>query len=84
MVVYKMVKDDIREMMDEIDLLIESTLKDAGKPISTYLLAKKTELSWSTINAHCYKLKSMGIIDCKMETAKIGQRKKLLWWLQGK
>ncbi|NOQ55252.1 MAG: HTH domain-containing protein [Nanohaloarchaea archaeon] len=79
-----MAKEEIREMMDEIDQLIEEKLKEAGKPVSTYALAKVTELSWSTINAHCYKLKSMGIIDGRMESAKIGQRKKLLWWPQGK
>lgn len=79
-----MVKDDIREMMDEIDELIEKTLKKAGNPLSTYQLAKDTELSWSTINAHCYKLKSMGIIGGKLDFKKIGQRKKLLWWIETK
>ena len=79
-----MTKDEMREMMDEIDELIESTLKKAGKPQSTYKIAKDTGLSWSTINAHCYKLKSMGIIGGKLEVAKIGQRKKLLWWPEGK
>ncbi|MEA3229987.1 MAG: winged helix-turn-helix domain-containing protein [archaeon] len=77
-----MVKDDIREMMDEIDELIESTLETAGKPVSTYQLAKDTGLSWSTVNAHCYKMKSMGIVDGKFEVARIGQRKKLLWWVE--
>lgn len=79
-----MAKDEMREMMDEIDELIESTLKKAGNPLSTYQVAKDTGLSWSTINAHCYKLKSMGIIGGKLEVAKIGQRKKLLWWPEGK
>ncbi len=79
-----MTKDGTREMMDEIDELIESTLKKAGKPQSTYQIAKDTGLSWSTINAHCYKLKSMRIIGGKLEVAKIGQRKKLLWWPEGK
>lgn len=79
-----MTKNEMREMMDEIDELIESTLKKAGNPMSTYQVAKDTGLSWSTINAHCYKLKSMGIIGGKLEVAKIGQRKKLLWWPEGK
>ena len=79
-----MAKNDMREMMDEIDELIESVLKKAGKPQSTYQVAKDTGLSWSTINVHCYKLKSMGVLGGRLETAKIGQRKKLLWWPEGK
>ena len=74
----------MRDMIDEIDELIELTLKKNAEPLSTYQLAKDTGLSWSTINAHCYKLKSMNIVKGKLEVAKIGQRKKLIWWVDNK
>ena len=74
----------MRDMIDEIDELIESTLKKNAEPLSTYQLAKDTGLSWSTINAHCYKLKSMNVIKGKLVVAKIGQRKKLIWWVEKK
>ena len=74
----------MRDMVDEIDELIESTLKKNAEPLSTYQLAKDTGLSWSTINAHCYKLKSMNVIKGKLVVAKIGQRKKLIWWVEKK
>ncbi len=79
-----MAENDMRDMIDEIDELIESTLKKNAEPLSTYQLAKDTGLSWSTINAHCYKLKSMNVIKGKLVVAKIGQRKKLIWWVEKK
>lgn len=67
------------EMLDEIDKLIIDTLKK-HKKLTTYQLAKQTKLSWSTVNSHCYKLKSMDAVDGKMEPARVGSRKKVIWW----
>lgn len=76
-----MAKEIKEEFLDEIDKFMLETLSKSKKPISTYQLAKKTKLSWSTINSHCYKLKSLSAVDGRVEPARIGSRKKVLWWV---
>jgi predicted ArsR family transcriptional regulator len=49
------------------------------KTLSTYQLAKELKVSWSTVNTHCYKLKSLGLVESKIEKPKFG-REKVLWW----
>lgn len=49
------------------------------KTLSTYQLAKELKVSWSTVNAHCYKLKSLGLLDNKIEKPRFG-KEKVLWW----
>ena len=66
---------------NSVDKITEKILKSSKKPISTYELAKKARISWSTANMHCYKLKSQGRIKGKEENAKIGSGKKMLWWI---
>ncbi len=63
-----------------IDGLIITALKKSKEPLSTYGLAKHTGVSWSTVNAHCYKLKSGGAINERTERSHAGQ-KKVLWYL---
>ncbi|MEA3255716.1 MAG: hypothetical protein U9Q22_07785 [Candidatus Altiarchaeota archaeon] len=63
-----------------IDRLIVITLKSRGKPLSTYELAKETKISWSTANTHCYKLKSVGLVDRRSVRSHFGQ-KKVFWSL---
>ncbi len=62
--------------------VIVKLLRESKTPLSTYELAKKSKISWSTANTHCYKLKDVGIVDGKLETADIGASKKMLWWLK--
>ena len=64
--------------------MILSVLKEAGAPVSTYELAKKIGISWSTANTHCYKLKDSGFLDSTVIIPKIGASKKVLWFLKGK
>lgn len=66
-----------------IDRLIITTLKKSKEPVSTYGIAKHNGISWSTANTHCYKLKSMGIINGKIRSSHLGQ-KKVFWYLEGK
>ncbi len=66
------------DMLDEIDKLILDILKK-NKQLTTYKLAKKAKLSWSTVNSHCYKLKSLNKADGKAEPARVGSRKKVIW-----
>lgn len=62
--------------------MILSVLKEAKSPVSTYELAKKIGISWSTANTHCYKLKDAGKIDSETIIPKIGASKKVLWFLK--
>jgi len=73
-------------METDIDTLIENLLKTAKNDnnpknsLSTYIIAKEVGISWSTANVHCYKLKGDGMIDGKVEHAKVGANKKMMWW----
>lgn len=66
--------------LGKVEKLVFDTIKKAKNPISTYELAKKAKVSWSTANTHCYKLKSLGLIDSKNEEIKIGS-KRIVWWI---
>jgi len=68
--------------MATVSEIILKILKEEGKPLSTYEIAKKANISWSTANTHCYKLKDEGKIDGKLETATIGSSRKMMWWLK--
>ncbi len=61
---------------------ILKTLKESAEPVSTYELAKKLGISWSTANTHCYKLKDAGKIDKKDIVPKIGAGKKVVWFVK--
>jgi len=67
------------DKLTPVDKAILNSLKNANKPLSTYKLSKISELSWSTVNTHCYKLKSMGLVDSKVQRSKFGG-KKLFWF----
>jgi len=54
--------------------------KAAESKLSTYEIAKRLKISWSTANIHCYKLKSENKIKGNTEKAEIGDGKKMLWW----
>jgi len=65
---------------DNLDSVIQNVLVRSKKPLSTYEIAKKTGVSWSTANMHCFKLKTQGIFKNKSESS-IGRRKKVIWWV---
>lgn len=66
--------------LDRIDELIVELLRKSEKPMSTYKIAKEIKISWSTVNIHCYKLKSFNVLEEKTITSQIGQ-KKVVWEL---
>ncbi len=68
----------MKNELSPIDGVIVKVIKGARRPVSTYKLAKETKLSWSTVNSHCYKLKSFGILDMTSNRTPFGQ-KKMLW-----
>lgn len=66
--------------MDRIDALIMEILKNSKNPLSAYMIAKEAKISWSTANTHCYKLKSVGLVDSRSVRSHFGQ-KKVFWSL---
>lgn len=69
--------------IDRIDELILELLGKSEKPMSTYKIAKEAKLAWSTVNIHCYKLKSLNLLEEKTIISSIGQ-KKVMWKLIAK
>jgi len=69
--------------IDRIDELILELLGKSEKPMSTYKIAKEAKLAWSTVNIHCYKLKSLNLLGEKATISPIGQ-KKVMWKLTAK
>ena len=68
-------------MFNSKDKDIIKLLKKSSEPLSTYQVAKKLDVSWSTANAHCFKLKSFGKIEGNFKESKFGQGMKMIWWL---
>ncbi|NPA38497.1 MAG: winged helix-turn-helix transcriptional regulator [Candidatus Nanohaloarchaeota archaeon] len=68
------------EAMAVEDAII-ALLKKEKKPLSTYQIAKKIGISWSTANTYCYKMKDKGLIKGKEQVAKVGMNKKMVWWV---
>ncbi len=64
-----------------VDTITQKILKTSRQPLSTYEIAKRAKISWSTANIHCYKLKSEGKINGKLEKAEVGSGKKMIWWI---
>lgn len=64
-----------------VSVIIRKILEGSKEPLSTYEIAKKANLSWSTVNVHCYKLKGENVVSPKLEVADIGSGKKVLWSL---
>ena len=69
----------MEEEIMEVDRAILGAIKENKAPLSTYGIAKGANISWSTANTHCYKLKSMGVINAKKES-RFGQSK-VMWQL---
>lgn len=69
--------------IDRIDELMLELLEKSEKPMSTYKIAKEAKLAWSTVNIHCYKLKSLNLIEERRDISHIGQ-KKVVWKLTAK
>ena len=67
-------------ILSGVDKLILDLLKKTDEPLSTYQIAKKTKITWPTANTHCYKLKSMNLIQSKQEKSKFGPNEKVVWW----
>jgi len=69
--------------LDRVDELIVDILTRSDEPLTTYKIAKKAKVAWSTVNIHCYKLKSVGMLKERVENPDYG-RKKVIWTLTDK
>ena len=65
-----------------VDEKILKILRKSKLPLSTYKIAKKSNIVWSTANSHCYKLKTMKLLDSKAEESKFGAGEKIVWWIK--
>jgi len=72
------------EELSEVDKLLLKTFDKCDEPPSTYILAKRAEVSWSTANGHLYKLKSLGLVKGAVGKSKSGTGRKMVWWISGK
>jgi predicted transcriptional regulator len=70
--------------IDRIDEAILKLLEKSEKPVSTYKIAKEAKLAWSTVNIHCYKLKSISLVEEKTITSPNSGQKKVVWKLIAK
>jgi DNA-binding transcriptional regulator YhcF (GntR family) len=70
-------------ILDRIDEAIINILKKSKELLSVYKIAKEIKLAWSTVNTHCYKLKSYNILEERTITSKFGG-KKTFWGLKAK
>ncbi|OYT27177.1 MAG: hypothetical protein B6U97_02215 [Candidatus Altiarchaeales archaeon ex4484_96] len=64
--------------LSAVDKLILNVLDKSKRPLSTYQIGKRTKVSWSTANTHCYKLKALGKVDMEVVNNHLGQSK-MLW-----
>lgn len=71
-------------VLDRIDEIVVDVLGRSEKPLTIYKIAKEAKISWATVNVHCYKLKSAGIlVENVCETGVPGQ-KRTFWSLAAK
>ena len=68
----------MKEELDDIDTLILNKIKKSDNGLNTYELSKMTNISWSTINIHCFRLLAMDHIISKLYDDSL-QRKKRIW-----
>ena len=61
--------------------LVLDMLRKAKKPLSTYEIAKRAGISWSTANTCCYKLFSKKLVASEENEYKTSLRK-VMWWIK--
>jgi len=70
--------------MDEntpnVDERILQVLRESGKPLTTYQIAKKAKVSWSTANVHLKDLQLRNLVKSKEDVIK--SRKSKIWWME--
>ena len=66
--------------INKSDEKILKVLRESHEPLSTYEIAKKTDLSWSTANIHLKDLQIKGMVKNKEDAIK--NKKRVVWWVE--
>ncbi|UCG95908.1 MAG: helix-turn-helix transcriptional regulator [archaeon] len=63
-----------------MDEEILKLLRESPEPLSTYEIAKKLNISWSTANVHLKDLQLKNMVKNREEMIK--SKRRLVWWVE--
>jgi len=63
-----------------IDENIIKLLRESPEPLSTYDVAKKMNISWSTANIHLKDLQLKDMVKSKEDMIK--SKRRIIWWIE--
>lgn len=66
--------------LSEIDENILKFLRENAEPLSTYEIAKKINVSWSTANIHLKDMQIRGIVKSREDMIK--SKRRIIWWVE--
>jgi len=66
--------------VSELDERIIKILRESTEPLSTYEIAKKLNVSWSTANVHLKDLLLKELVKSKEEMVK--SKRRVIWWVE--
>ncbi len=64
----------------DIDETILKMLRESREPLSTYDIAKRLNISWSTANIHLKDLLLKDMVKSKEEMIK--SKRRVVWWIE--
>lgn len=66
--------------ISEMDENILKMLRESPEPLSTYEIAKKINISWSTANIHLKDLQLNGMVRSREDMIK--SKRRIVWWVE--
>lgn len=66
--------------ISEIDEKIIKILRESPEPLSTYEIAKKINISWSTANVHLKDLQLGEMVKSREDMVK--SKRRIIWWVE--
>ena len=66
--------------LSEMDENILKILRESPEPLSTYEIAKKINISWSTANIHLKNLQLKEMVKNREDMIK--SKRRLIWWVE--
>jgi predicted transcriptional regulator len=66
--------------LSEIDEKIIKILRESPEPLSTYEIAKKINISWSTANVHLKDLQLKELVKSREDMVK--SKRRIVWWVE--
>lgn len=73
-------QDLIMNAPADIDETILKILRESHEPLSTYDIAKRLDISWSTANVHLKDLLLKNLVKSKEEMIK--SKRRVVWWIE--